>query len=127
MLVTLAFVGLGRFAAYSLADDATQLLNEMPRATRKVRVALQELQSDKSGALQQMREAAREIGRVAEEVSGTRRCLAARKEPARDLSRELGDMLMTQGYSMAAVSGNRCSRFSSQVTCLPKAMGSGVA
>jgi predicted PurR-regulated permease PerM len=102
-LVTLTFVGLGALAAYSLADDATQLLDEMPRAARKVRVALQEMQSDKSGALQQVREAAREIGRVAEEVTGNTPVPAARKEPARDVSRELGDMLMAQGYSMAAV------------------------
>ena len=104
-LVTICFVGLAALLAYSLADDATQLLNQMPQAARKVRVALQELQSDKSGALQQMREAAREIGRAAAEVSGTPPAPIARAAPAPDFFPRFGEMLATQGYSMAAVLG----------------------
>jgi predicted PurR-regulated permease PerM len=102
-LVTLAFVGTGALVAYSLADDAAQFLDELPRAVRKVHVALRELQSDKPGALRQVREAAREIGLVAQEVTGNASLPAAHAQPARDVSRQIGDMLMAQGYSIGAV------------------------
>ena len=69
-LVMLAVAGSIGFVGYALADDAAEVLAQMPAAATKMRVALRQGGGDPASPIQQVRKAAEELQKTADEAAG---------------------------------------------------------
>jgi predicted PurR-regulated permease PerM len=63
------FVGALGLGVYTLSDEAMGLVTAVPQAAQRVRERLRTHRSDRSGALQKVQEAAKEIDKAAQEAS----------------------------------------------------------
>lgn len=97
-LVTLGLVGGGAWASYALSDDATALLDRLPEAARKARIALS-VASAKGSSLQKVQEAAKELDAAA---SGGGKPAPVQETP---LASRLRDYLLAQVTRLVNFSG----------------------
>ncbi|APV48918.1 hypothetical protein BWI17_04000 [Betaproteobacteria bacterium GR16-43] len=103
MVAVLTVVGTIALGIYSLSDDAAKLLETLPRAAREVRVAMQDTRVAKPAALNQVREAARELDRAAAAASGS----VVPQAPAAtsSLGTRLQEYLVAQGMAVVFLAG----------------------
>lgn len=72
LVVVLVAVGAVGTAMYRLADDASELLETLPKAARTVRHALQDGRAEQPAAISKVQEAASELDKAAAAASGRR-------------------------------------------------------
>jgi predicted PurR-regulated permease PerM len=68
--VVMLLAGSIAYGAWALADDATEIVAQVPEAARKLRVTLQRDNDAEPGAIQQVQRAADELQRTADEATG---------------------------------------------------------
>jgi predicted PurR-regulated permease PerM len=98
-VVTFGLLGGGGWAAYALSDDATALLDRLPEAARKVRIAVSVARAQGTSSLHKVQEAAKELDAAA---SGGPKPAAAQEAP---LASRLRDYLLAQTKRLVNFSG----------------------
>jgi predicted PurR-regulated permease PerM len=70
-VLLIAIVGAAGYATYSLSDDADALLESLPEAAQRLRMAMRHPSKSPSGAIENVQKAASEIERAAEESAAS--------------------------------------------------------
>jgi predicted PurR-regulated permease PerM len=99
-VICLGLISATGYAIYTLRDDATELLEQLPQAVKKVRVSMQNAQ-DKPRTLLRMREAAHELDRAAAEVSGQSTGPARPATPSASVADKVQSFALQQGVGLA--------------------------
>jgi predicted PurR-regulated permease PerM len=96
LVVVIAAGGLAGCGIYTLAGDAVQLLETLPKAARTLRLALQEGRAERPTAITNVNEAARELDTAAAAAAGRP---AAPPAPAPSLGNRLQEYVVAKGQS----------------------------
>ena len=98
-LVTFGLLGGGGWATYALSDDARALLDRLPEAARKARIAISKARAQGTSSLQKVEEAAKELDAAA---SGAAKAATPQETP---LAWRLRDYLLEQSKRLVNFSG----------------------
>jgi predicted PurR-regulated permease PerM len=105
-LVVLAFSAAIAGAIYRVGSDAGDVLQEIPSAVQRLRIALTHLQQDHTGALEHVQRTASELQKLAEAASPAP---ARPKEPAAASAVDFSSMLLIGTSNMAIALGQLAS------------------
>ncbi len=104
LVVILAALGAIGYTAYALRDDAARLLETLPKAARKVRVAIQEdHRNPQPSAINTVREAAKELDKAEAAASGQSQPKPAAAGPT--MGERLQDFLVEKGVTFFGLLG----------------------
>ncbi|QJR13469.1 AI-2E family transporter [Usitatibacter palustris] len=84
---------------YSLADEATQLLETLPKAVRTVRVAIQDGRAEQPAAISKVREAANELDKAAAAATGQRAPSSQAPSSTPSVGSRLQEYMVAKGIS----------------------------
>ena len=96
LVVVTAAGGLSGYGIYTLAEDAVQLLETLPKAARTLRLALQEGRAEQPRAITKVNEAARELDKAAAAAAGRP---SSQMQPTPTLGTRLQEYVVAQGQS----------------------------